>query len=125
MKFFIALLLASLSNLSIAKSIELDCDYQTYSDQGGNHKVTKPFILGFVIDDITNKAYEVGSIGVSEVSFIKGIDSYSFVEITDTGNVMSTTIDNSLTSTHSRNTVISGEVIPSQYYGKCKIKKRT
>ena len=78
--------------------------------------------LNFIIDTNTGKGYILGSQGSAEVFVVKQSSGISFVEITGTGNVMSTVIDKQMNSTHSRHTIIFGEAITSQYYGKC-IKK--
>ena len=49
----------------------------------------------------------------------KGI---SFIEITPAGNAMTTAIDATGASVHSRNTIIEGILTPTQYYGKCEFK---
>jgi hypothetical protein len=47
-------------------------------------------------------------------------EGITFIEITGGGNVMTTTIDQKMVSAHSRNTVVlGGDLLPSQYYGKC------
>ncbi len=73
------------------------CKYSSYSNDKGNN-------------------------GSSEVIAFSSKDRISFVEVTATKNIMSTAIDSKLNSVHSRNSVIAGKLVPSQYYGKCKIK---
>lgn len=77
--------------------------------------------LRFVSDPTTEKAYLIGSNGSSEVHTIKNVSGVSFVEITGTGNVMTTTIKSSGEAVLSRNAIILGDLIPTQYYGKCNI----
>ena len=43
----------------------------------------------------------------------------AFIEITDSGNVMTTAITSNGESVHSRNTVIIDSIVASQYYGRC------
>jgi hypothetical protein len=88
----------------------------------GVKKESKPFELRFVSDPKTKKAYMLGNNGSSEVTLIGNSGGgVTFIEVTDSGNVMVTTIASSGEAVHSRNGIISGELIPSQYYGKCKI----
>ena len=44
-----------------------------------------------------------------------------FIEFTGSGNVVTTTITEKGVSVHSRNSVVFGKLIPSQYYRTCKI----
>lgn len=98
------------------------CNYSSYSNQAGNHKVKNKFQFSFLVDKTTGKAYLLGSIGSSEVEMFVSNDRVAFLEITETGNIMTTAIDSKLNSVHSRNTVLLGEILPSQYYGKCEVK---
>ena len=76
----------------------------------------------FIVDSTTGKSYLLGNAGASEVKIFESEDRIAFLEVTGTGNIMSTAIDSKLNSVHSRNTVMFGELMPSQYYGKCVIK---
>jgi len=106
-----------------ASPISYICNYDSYSDEEGNHKVGKEFVLTFIVDSENKKAYIVGNQGSEEVATIPHkIGGVSFVEVTGSGNVMSTAIDTTGNSVHSRNTSLGGELVPSQYYGKSEIK---
>ncbi len=100
------------------------CNYSTYSDANGNHKVTDKFVLTFIVDMTKKTAIMLGSQGTEEVTLIpSGVgEGISFIEITGAGNVMTTAIDSKGNSVHSRNTIINGEIVPTQYYGKCEFK---
>ena len=89
----------------------------------GIEKESKPWILRFVYDNETKKAYFIGNNGSSEVKqFANQGGGFSFVEITRTGNIIVTTITSSGETVHSRNSNVLGELIPSQRYGKCDIR---
>lgn len=76
--------------------------------------------IAFVLDAETKRAYLMGSQGAANVSIVPNSnDAISFVEITQSGNVMTTTITNKGQAVHSRNSVLFGELIPSQYLGTC------
>jgi hypothetical protein len=75
--------------------------------------------LRYVVDDGTKRAYLIGNAGSSEVKEIPNASGVSFVEITDSGNIMITAISESGDSVHSRNGIMFGQLVPSQYYGKC------
>jgi hypothetical protein len=65
-----------------------------------------------------------GSNGSTEVSLSMRSDKegVNVLELTNSGNMMLTTILFSGQTVHSRNSVIMGEFIASQYYGICEIK---
>lgn len=102
---------------AVAETITFVCDYQSYSDQEGNHSVKGEFVLTFLIDG--DKAYMIGNNGSEPVNVTAGDDYLSFIEVTATGNIMTTAITSGGTSVHSRNSKMFGDLIPSQYYGTC------
>lgn len=129
MKYVItALLLLQLTTLFIiafisfpaqAQTVTYYCKYLLYSDMEGLHQAEEDFLLTFVIDSQLNTAFMTGNNGSSTVVVVNGSDGLTFIQETQTGNVMATTITSELKSVHSRNSVIFGELIPSQYYGSC------
>ncbi len=121
MKIFTAFLFL-LPFTAFAETTTYICNYTSYSDQTGNHKVKNKFELNFIVDKVSGKSYLLGNNGSSEIKKLESNDHLSFLESTATGNLMTTTIDSKLNSVHSRNTVILGEILPSQYYGQCQIK---
>ena len=117
------ILLLCLSPITaFSETITFECKYTNWSDNEGLHKVKDKFELNFIIDKETSKSYMLGNNGSTEVIPIKGESQFSFIEITASKNVMTTSIDNKLNSVHSRNSVMFGDIIPSQYYGKCEVK---
>lgn len=87
-----------------------------------NHEVNKRFELNFIVDKAAGKSYLLGNNGSYKVQLLESSDQLAFFEITATGNIMTTAIDRKLNSVHSRNSVMFGEMLPSQYYGKCEVK---
>ena len=118
MKYLLTILLLLPVNV-MAETTNYSCNYTSYSNIEGNHKVKDKFELNFIIDRTTGKSYLLGNAGSSEVRALESEDRIAFLEVTTTGNLMTTTIDSKLNSVHSRNTVMLGEIIPSQYYGEC------
>ena len=118
----IATLLFLLPALAYADITTYSCNYTTYSDQEGKHTVNVKFELNYIVDKAAGKSYLLGNNGSSEVKLLESEDQISFLEITATDNLMTTTIDSKLNSVHSRNSVMFGEMLPSQYYGKCEVK---
>lgn len=97
------------------------CNYYSYSDENGNHKLSETLVLTFIIDKINGAAYAVGRNGKDRVrvipSGVKG--SMSFIEVTGAGNVITTAIGSNGESVHSRNIIINGKITPTQCYGEC------
>ena len=120
------LLIISLVLIPITALCETEtcfCNYTTYSDESGKHNVKGKFDLTFIIDKSKDIAYILGDQGSAEVKFLfSEMGGITFIEITGAGNVMTTTIDAKGNSVHSRNTVINGKIVPTQYYGKCEFK---
>lgn len=98
------------------------CDYKTYGDANGLHKVGRPFILTFLLDASAKKAYLQTDRGSVEVRWLPQESGLTLVEITDVGNVMVTAITTNGQSVHSRTGILSGDIVPSQYYGSCTIR---
>lgn len=119
---FILAFTLSVASLSFAGTSTLVCDYSKYSDEEGVHSVKDKFTLTFIVDKEKGTAYIFGNQGSAEVDMLPSEFGFTFIEITDAGNVMTTTIDSVGDSVHSRNTVIRGKLVPTQYYGKCKFK---
>lgn len=107
------------SSVALADTMTFECEYTTYSDKTGLHKVDGPFNLTFLIDLSADKAYLIGNNGSAEVVLIPNAGGVTLVETTGTGNVMVTAITKKGESVHSRNGIMNGTIIPSQYYGKC------
>lgn len=105
-----------------AATTSFTCNFPLTGSPSGVKKESKLFELRFVSDDQTKKAYLLGNNGSSEVTpFGNQGSGITFVEVTDSGNVMVTTITASGEAVHSRNGIISGKLIPSQYYGTCTV----
>lgn len=122
MKKWFLLVLFCMPVLVFAEPTTYSCNYTTTSDQEGNHKIKEKFELNFIVDKAAGKSYLLGNNGSAEVQLLESKDQLAFFEVTATGNIMTTAIDSKLNSVHSRNTVMFGELLPSQYYGKCVVK---
>ena len=101
-----------------AKVITYECSFDRY--QGPKGGGTQDFGFSIQLDSVTKDAYLVGSEGLAKLAHIRGVFGQSFIEFSETGNVMVTTINESGEAVHSRNTIILGDLIPSQNYGECK-----
>jgi hypothetical protein len=116
---YILFLIMLLSLSAHAETITYECAFSTFSDDEGVYKAKKPLVLTYLIDGESKKSYLIGNAGSSEVTPVTSDNQISFIEITETGNVMTTTVASDLNAVHSRNSVMSNQLIPSQYYGKC------
>lgn len=101
-----------------AKSFKWNCTYPKYASPEGLKSVSN-FRLEFAFDDITGKAVMIGNSGVSDVDIHVGNSGVTFLEKLIGGAVQTTIIAKDGSSVHSRHSVISGTIIPSQYYGRC------
>ena len=116
-------LIAQLLTSTAAPVTTFECNYPTYSDKKGVHAAKSPMRLSFIVDPATEKAYLTGELGSSEVQMISNTDGLTFLEITPSGNVMTTTITAGGESVHSRNTILfKNELVASQHYGSCRKK---
>ena len=115
------IMLLTIPVTALSETRSYTCIYPSYSDGKRIQKVEKEFKLIFIVDTSKKTVYMVGNMGSTEVSMSPVISGgFTFIEITGGGNVMTTSIDSKLNSVHSRNSIIDGELLPSQYYGVCK-----
>lgn len=84
-------------------------------------QVAKDFAMVFRLDTLSRDAFMEGHAGISPVLAFEGPRGITFLELLPTGAVQTTTIGADGSAVHSRNSLIVGEVVPSQYYGECQI----
>lgn len=114
----VALLMPLLAN---AGTITKVCTFDRTASPDGFKKMGEPFVLTFMTDTDTKKTYVVGNNGSEAVRVQpqgQGL-GVSFIELTMTGNLMVTTVDDYGTAVTSRNVIMMGKLYPSQMYGKC------
>lgn len=105
---------------ALCDTVTYTCQYQSYSDKKGNHKIPEDFKLVFAVDTTKETAKTIGSKGSFDVEMLYSPSGgMTFIEMIDGGKVLTTTIDSSGKSVHSRNIIVEGEILPSQYYGTC------
>ena len=117
MKFTYLLVTLLVCSSQAFASTTFTCQFSTFSDNEGTHE--GELSLTYLVDEDAGKAYMIGNNGSNEVVEIYKGDGRSFIEVTSTGNVMVTTVTPDLKAVHSRNSVMFGELIPTQYYGEC------
>ena len=123
MRTIILILFMCFTSLTTAASLNYSCVYPTYTDRAGvkqSDGEDSPFSFE-IIQYSNDKAIMKGNLSMTPLLVIKGNGQVSFVEVTQTKNVMVTTITDSLESVHSRNLVMFGKFVTSQYFGSCKL----
>ena len=121
MRIIISILFAFALQNAHAELITFKCNYLSSADETGFHKVKNDFKLTFILDTDLDKTYMVAKNGTVDIITVVNETGggITFIEKTQVGNIMTTTITNDGNSVHSRNSVISGQLVPSQYYGAC------
>lgn len=114
--------LEAIPSTSHAETTSYTCNFPVYASPSGLQKTKEMLDIRYLLDPKTKKAYILGNAGSSEVTPVqhKG-GGVTFIEITDTGNVMVTAIAASGEAVHSRNGIIGKMLTPSQYYGNCTV----
>ncbi len=106
----------------IAAPINILCNYDKFASIKSVDNVVEIFQLNFTVDKETSKAKVLRKNSISDVQLYPTGGGFTFVEINKRGNVLTTTVDIHGKSVHSRNTIIDGELVPSQFYGVCDYK---
>lgn len=102
------------------ETVTYTCQYETYGNEKGLHKVVDDFKLVFVVDTSKEAAQLISSRGKFNVELLPAPQGgMTLVEMVDGGKVLSTSIDKFGKSVHSRNIILEGQISPSQYYGTC------
>jgi len=105
---------------ALSETVTYTCQYETYSNEKGLHKVVDDFKLVFVLDTSKETAHLVTTRGKFSVEMLPAPNGgMTLIEMIDGGKVLSTSIDKSGKSVHSRNIILEGQISPSQYYGAC------
>jgi len=118
--FFVFFLLLLFSQAGYTAVTTFECHFPKAANKS-KFITNDPMKLTFIIDSETKKAYMRGNVGVNEVMLVPNLSGITFVEITGSGNVMSTSIAKNGEAVHSRNTLLESGLVASQYYGKCKV----
>jgi|ETNmetMinimDraft_13_1059891.scaffolds.fasta_scaffold252937_1 hypothetical protein len=100
------------------------CEYRVHASPDGL-KETNDFRLEFVIDGTTGKAVIIGNNGLETVAVVREARAITFLEALASGAVQSTTIVlDTMETVHSRHSILLSDLVPSQYYGQCKVLKK-
>lgn len=101
----------------------ITCDYDTFASVQKVDRTNEVMQLTFTVDTETSEAQIIRKNGMTEVDLYPTGGGFTFVEINERGNVLTTTVDVHGKSAHSRNTILDSELIPSQFYGTCDYSK--
>lgn len=124
MRTLIAIIIFVFFGFQTAKSapITILCDYDKYASVKYVDNVVEIFQLTFTVDKETSEAKVIRKNGITDVQLYPTGGGFTFIEINERGNVLTTTVDMHGKSAHSRNTILDGELVPSQFYGICNYK---
>lgn len=104
------LLLPPLASASASTFI---CDYARYSNPESSHQAEEHFSFTFILDEVRNTAYVLGTPGRHAVTVSRGVRQFTFVEVTDAGDVMRTTVASHGAFAHTRSTLTGSDASPS------------
>ncbi len=124
MKIFKAIIVFVYLGLQPAQSAPttITCDYDKFASIQKVDKVVEIFQLTFTVDKETSVAKVIRKNGITDLQLLPTGGGFTFIEVNERGNVLTTTVDIHGKSVHSRNTILDGELIPSQFYGNCDYK---
>ncbi|WP_093325999.1 hypothetical protein [Shimia haliotis] len=105
------------ANAAVSEVLKWDCEFETRVDAEGVNREIMP--LYFTVDTISKKAWMEGNAGFVEVEIYFGDSAFSFIERIDSGAVQATTVTRDGFAVHSRNTVIFGDIVAAQHFGRC------
>lgn len=118
MKFITLILLITSCSLLNAELTTITCDFYTVASPERIEKADAGFKgLKFVFKAGDTTGVMLGNAGETPVAVTTTDDSISFIQVSPIVTV--TTIQlKTLKAVHSRNTVLLGDLMPTQYYGK-------
>jgi len=116
--FTITLYLMTYQHLFAAVTT-IRCNYDTFASVQKVEQSDEIMQLVFTVDTETSEAQVVRKTGVKDVDLYPTGGGFTFVEVNERGNVLTTTVDIHGKTAHSRNTILDSELIPSQFYGSC------
>jgi len=116
---FIFILFFAFSQKAYSALTTITCDYDTFASVQQVEPTTEIMQLIFTVDTETSDAQVIRKNGITDVDLYPTGGGFTFVEVNERGNVLTTTVDIHGKSAHSRNTILDSELIPSQFYGSC------
>ena len=117
-QFIIIWLLLGLQPVG-AMMTKIICSYDKFASVQQVENVIETLQLTFMVDKDTSDAQVVRNDAIRNVELYPTGGGFTFIEITKSGNILTTTVDIHGKSAHSRNTILDGKLVPSQFYGSC------
>lgn len=102
-----------------AKPRIIVCEYPKFASVQKVDIAVEKLRLTFSVELETSIAKVLRKKSEHEVQLYPSGGGFTFVEITEDENVLTTTVDVHGKSVHSRNTIIATDLVPSQFYGSC------
>jgi hypothetical protein len=122
-RFIVLVLLAAAgiaAGPAFSETATFNCRYDSYTNEKGLHTVQDDFRLVFAVDTGKETAQVVTDKGRFNIDMLHSPNGgMTFVEMVDGGKVLTTSIDKTGKSVHSRNIILEGRISPSQYFGAC------
>lgn len=100
-----------------AEVLKWNCHFEERSTLDGVD--AESMLLKFTVDTVSQRAFMEGNAGFVEVEIYVGDSAFSFAEKVGSGAIQTTTVTMDGLAVHSRNTVISGEIVAAQHFGRC------
>ena len=116
---FTIILFFAFSQKAYSALTTITCDYDTFASVQQVEPTTEIMQLIFTVDTETSDAQVIRKNSITDVDLYPTGGGFTFVEVNERGNVLTTTVDIHGKSAHSRNTILDSELIPSQFYGSC------
>src|SRR2546426_631563 len=115
---FLLAISLGLNSAAQAEALRWVCNYGTIATPTGLK--SENFKLEFALDTLTKRAVLIGNAGMADVDVYNGDQGITFQEKLGSGAIQTTTISHKNgQSVHSRHSILSGNFVPSQYYGEC------
>ena len=104
----------------VAATTTFHCTFSRYSDRDdADLRRNAPLIMTFVVDG--GRAFMASDRGTVRVVPVAADNTVTFIRLSDPHDVSVTTITGDGSAVLSRNRVSSGELMPSQSYGRCSV----
>ena len=103
------------------------CEFKHYADKKGSIFTKDSLVFKIITNNNDGTFVMKGNNGSSEGTTIRGNRGLSFIEVTELGNITTTTMvmvepyGGKQEAAHSRNMLINGKLLASQYYGTCQL----
>ena len=115
----IALCIALSAQSAYSALTTITCQYHRFASVQRVEPTTEIMQMTFTVDTETSDAKIIRKSGITDVKLYPTGGGFTFVEINERGNILTTTVDIHGKSAHSRNTIIDTDLVPSQFYGSC------